>query len=268
VLEHLLRLSRKESWDPAASKAEKVNQNTKPNNIVCIIPARAGSKGLPGKHMKRINEEPVISYAIEAARAVSILGRVLVSTDDSEIIDYCNENEIEAIKRPEKFATDTSSAADALIHVVKVLEEECNVDIVVWLQANVPIRKPEHITEMLLKLDESKADSVISLSKYSGPIEKALRLTDENVCVSCWSERPKGMNRQSYPNSYYPNGSICVITRSALMQKKRQSDPYDYFLGARVLGYVMEEPQYGIEINDFRDLQLCRFYMSAQFTQY
>lgn len=115
----------------STAQLEKMKQNVDSKNIIAIIPARSGSKGLPGKHMKPINEQPVISYTIDAARGVSMLERVLVSTDDAGVITYCDQNEVEVISRPERLATDTADVVDALVHSVEVLEKESNVDIVV-----------------------------------------------------------------------------------------------------------------------------------------
>jgi len=232
--------------------------------ILCIIPARSGSKGLPGKHMKLINGKPVIGYTIDTAKKVKLLDRIVVSSNDREILSYCDQNDVEIIERPDRYATDKSPINDTLSHAVKVIEKQCSIDFVVWLQANVPIRKYQHITEIIDRLINSSADSVISLSKVGWPVEKALGLTDDLYCYSYFNESPIAMNRQDYRESYYPNGSIYAIRKNSLMRKKRPSNPYNYFLGEKVLGYVMNKYKYGIEIDNEQDLKLCKLYINSK----
>ena len=69
-----------------------------------------------------------------------------------------------------------------LKHAVKVIEKQCSIDFIIWLQANVPIRKNQHITEIINKLITSNADSVISLSRFGWPFKKALVLANDSFC--------------------------------------------------------------------------------------
>ena len=232
--------------------------------ILCIIPARSGSKGLPGKHMKLINGKPVIGYTIDTAKKVKLLDRIVVSSNDPEILSYCDQNDVETIERPDHYATDKSPIDATLKHAVKVVEKQIKFDIIVWLQANVPIRKNQHITEMIDRLINSSADSVISLSRVGWPVEKALGLANDFFCYPYFNQPPIAMNRQEYHESYYPNGSIYAIRKKSLMRKKRPSNPYNYFLGEKVLGYVMNKYKYGIEIDNEQDLKLCKLYINSK----
>ena len=113
---------------------------------VGIIPARAGSKGVPGKNIKPLLGKPMMAYVIEAALEAETLDRVIVSTDGEEIADVAREYGAEVIMRPSELAGDSSPMEDSLRHAVRKMDTYPL--LTVLLQANVPIRKPGAIDEV------------------------------------------------------------------------------------------------------------------------
>ena len=93
-------------------------------NILIIIPARGGSKGVPRKNIKLLAGKPLIAYTIEAALKVKALSRVVVSTEDNEIAEVSMRYGAEVIKRPSVLATDIAPTEPVLIHAVKYLKEK------------------------------------------------------------------------------------------------------------------------------------------------
>jgi len=107
-----------------------------------VVPARGGSKGLPGKNLLALHGEPLIVHTIRAARAASSLGRLIVSTDDEAIAAVARGAGAEVILRPSELATDESPTEDALIHVLDTLEQQRAPapDYVVTLEPTSPLR--------------------------------------------------------------------------------------------------------------------------------
>jgi CMP-N,N'-diacetyllegionaminic acid synthase len=232
--------------------------------ILAIIPARGGSKGLPGKHLKRLAGKPVIQYTIEAARNSKCFDKVVVSSDSDEILSVAKSLGSDVLKRPSELATDQSNIDDVLKHVVETYDRfNTPPSIVVWLQPNVPIRHPKHIKLIVNKLLTTNADSVLSISPVRFPIEKAMRCDNDRLSPF-FDDIAEKMNRQQYRSSYVTNGSVYAIRRETLMKEKAPGDPYDYFFGREKKGYIIEDPKYGIEINDAFDYHLCEFLFTQE----
>ena len=230
--------------------------------ILAIIPARGGSKGLPGKHLKRLAGKPVIQYTIEAARNSKCFDKVVVSSDSDEILSVAKSMGSDVLKRPSELATDQSKIDDALKHVVEEYDRlNTPPSIVVWLQANVPIRKVEHIRLIINELLSSNADSVIAISPVRFPVEKAMKIDGEWLSP-LFDNVATGINRQQYRSSYITNGSVYAIRREVLMREKQPNESYDYFFGSQKKGFLINEMKYGIEINDAFDFDLCRFLLT------
>jgi CMP-N-acetylneuraminic acid synthetase len=232
--------------------------------ILCVIPARGGSKGLPGKHIKPLLGKPVIGYTIEAAQKEEILDHIVVSTEDTRISECAREFGVSVIKRPEEMARDTSGIDVVLKHAVQTIEEKGDkVEIVVWLKANVPIRKPGEIASIVKKLIENDADSVLTIKKADLAVEFACKLNGSRL--EQYSSAPRTFpNRQQYPQSYYHSGAIYAIRRSAIMKEKGKNDPSDYFMGRVKLGHITEGYQYSVEIDDEKDFLICELFMKRE----
>jgi CMP-N,N'-diacetyllegionaminic acid synthase len=117
---------------------------SKKSNVVCLIPARGGSKGLPRKNIRPLAGKPLIAYSIEAALSCRLIDRVIVSTDDQEIAEISRKYGAEVpFMRPAELAVDDATTESALQHAVVWLEENENypVDIVIFLQPTDIFRK-------------------------------------------------------------------------------------------------------------------------------
>jgi|TARA_Y100000310_G_scaffold343730_1_gene452751 CMP-N-acetylneuraminic acid synthetase len=232
--------------------------------ILCVIPARGGSKGLPGKNIRPILGKPLIGYTIEAAQNEKILNRIVVSTEDPDIAKVSKSFGVQVIDRPLEMATDKANIDGALQHSVRTIEDEGEiVDIVVWLKANVPIRKEGVIGKVVEKLIDSEADSVITIKKAESPVEMACKLDGENL-VPYTGDAPTFPGRQDYPEAYFHSGAIYAIKRSALMRDKIQGDSADYFLGDKKQGYLVSEYPYNIEIDDEKDAIISELFLQEE----
>src|SRR6185312_10262279 len=131
-------------------------QHEPPITCCAVIPARGGSKGIPGKNLKRIAGQPLIALSIQAAKRAKRVQRVIVSTDDPAIAEVAREHGAEVMVRPAELSTDAASSESALLHVLEQLErtENYKPQLLVFLQCTSPLTEPEDIdgsVELLLQ---------------------------------------------------------------------------------------------------------------------
>lgn len=185
-----------------------------------IIPARGGSKGIPGKNIKPLNGKPLIYYTIDAARSITDDAHICVSTDDERIIRAVEDYGLPVpFKRPASLATDTSGTYEVLLHALNFYENKGErFDAVILLQATSPFRADKHIREALA-LYSDDIDMVVSVKE-----------TDSNPYYVCFEEDKDGMlqiskgdghytRRQDCPPVYEYNGAIYIINPKSLKEK-------------------------------------------------
>ena len=193
--------------------------------MIAIIPARGGSKGLPGKNIKPLNGKPLIAYAIEAALKSKHIDRVIVSTDDKEIAKISLQYGAEVpFMRPEFLASDTAQAIDNYIYTIDRLEKDTNtaIDAFVVLQPTSPLRTAEDIDGAVNLFLEKNADSVISYVPEAHPVTWHKYLDSEGRFVNIFDDNIQ--NRQTNRVSYYPNGAVYVFRSSIIRDRKYYSD--------------------------------------------
>lgn len=232
--------------------------------ILGVIPARGGSKGLAGKHTKLLCGKPVIGYTIEAAKRATMLDRIVVSTEDAGIAEASRRFGVEVINRPQELSTDEANIDGALKHAVTAIEKiGVQTKIIVWLQANVPIREKGIIDAVVEKLINSDADSVMTVSEVGWPLEKASKIVGGYI-ENYWGVSPKGPRRQDYQNAYISNGAVYAMHRDVLMRDQGPDEPYDYFLGKKILPYILSQFEQGIEIDYPDEFLLCEMFLQRK----
>ncbi|MCR4335258.1 MAG: acylneuraminate cytidylyltransferase family protein [archaeon] len=201
-------------------------------DILAIIPARGGSKGLLKKNIKPLNKRPLIYYAISEAKKAGIK-RIVVSTDNKEIEKAAVKYGSQTIIRPKKLAKDSTPMLPVIKHALSVLrKEKYSPDIVLVLQPTSPLRKASDIKKALKLLYVSKADSVISVTKLKKPIEWVLEKNNKGFLVNNSSK--KIYARQQAKERYYPNGAIFVSWTESILKN-------NLLYGPKTTGYVMPE---------------------------
>ena len=204
-------------------------------NILLIIPARGGSKGIPHKNIKPLAGKPLIYYTIDTARAIVPDEDICVSTDDDEIIKCVEKYGLKVpFVRPAEFATDTAGTYDVLLHALDFYEkQEKHYDVVLLLQNTSPFRTAEQVKEALA-LYNSNLDMVVSVKECSAnPYYSVFEENTEGFLNIC-----KGngniTRRQDAPKVYEYNGAIYVINPDSLKKM-----PLNKF--TRRVKYVMDE---------------------------
>jgi CMP-N-acetylneuraminic acid synthetase len=221
---------------------------TRNKNIICIIPARGGSKGVPKKNIRSIKGEPLISYTIRSAIKSKLLDKVIVSTEDDEIAAISKQYGAEIINRPIKLSEDETPTEPVIIHAVSVLEcEGYKPDIIVTLQPTSPLRTANQIDEAVGKIMSEDVDSVISLKEVREHPYKMKRIEGDRV-VPFLSLNLKSNRRQDMPILYKENGAIYVTKYELLMEKQR-------IIGDEAIPYIMCEKT-SLDIDTELDFQL------------
>lgn len=193
--------------------------------MIAIIPARGGSKGLPGKNVRPLNGKPLIAYAIEEALKAKHIDRVIISTDDEEIARVAVEYGAELpFMRPAELASDTAMAIDNYIYTIGRLEIESgkSIDAFVVLQPTSPLRIAEDIDGAIELFKQKGADSVISYCQEAHPVTWHKYLDEDGHFVDIFEANIK--NRQENRESYYPNGAVYVFRTSMIRERKYYTD--------------------------------------------
>lgn len=185
-----------------------------------IIPARGGSKGIPGKNIKLLNGKPLILYSIDVARQFTSDDNICITTDDDEIINVVENYGLKVpFKRPDYLATDHCGSNDVIIHAYQYyVQQGKKYDAILLLQPTSPFRKVEFLEEAVTLYNES-IDMVTSvkLSSCNPYYDGFEEDTDGLLHIS------KGdgtiVRRQDAPNVWQQNGSIYVINPKSLLDK-------------------------------------------------
>ncbi len=186
-----------------------------------FIPARGGSKRLPGKNIKDLNGKPLIAWTIEAALQSASVDRVIVSTEDQEIAAVAQQWGAEVpFIRPETLATDRTSTQVVITHALEVLQEKegATPDYIVLLQPTSPLRKFDQIEQAIRFLKQKEGDAVVSVCESDHSPLWANTLPEDLSMEHFIREEVKGKRAQELPVYYRLNGAIYIIKTSTFLQ--------------------------------------------------
>ena len=220
------------------------------NNILAIIPARGGSKGLPGKNIKELNGKPLIAYTIEAAKKSKYIDRVVISTDDKEIADTSKTygGEIPCL-RPDELSKDNSPTIDCVIHMLNYLKEKESYvpEYVALLQCTSPLRDYNHLNEAIEKLIKTKKDAIVSVCEAE--VNPYWTNVFEGDDLKYFIEEGRKITRrQDLPKVYRGNGAFYIVKTSVLITE-RTVEPEN------LTGYIMSN-EASIDIDTIMDFKI------------
>ncbi|MHC2993512.1 CMP-N-acetylneuraminic acid synthetase [Pontibacter sp. HJ8] len=222
-------------------------------NILFLIPARGGSKGLPGKNIKLLNGKPLICYTIDAAREISNGADICVSTDDKEIITVVEDYGVKVpFIRPAELATDHATAEQVLDHAIQYYESQYkSYDVVVLLQVTSPLRTGKHLKEAL-DLLKPHTEMIVSVKETDANPYYVLYEEDSTGKLKKSKEGNFG-RRQDCPKVYQLNGAIYIISVKALKLKGLANLQKDK--------YIMDKES-SIDIDDKIDFMIAELLIS------
>lgn len=228
-------------------------------SVLAVIPARGGSKGLPGKNIKILADKPMITWSIEAAKQSEYVDRVIVSTEDEEISQVSLEYGAEIpFLRPKKLALDDTPSSDAILYTIERLQRDENVkyDIILLLQPTSPLRTCRHIDEAIKGFIDKwdMFDSAISVSELEHPVYWN-RIVGENKELKNYLEYDKNQQtrRQNFDKLYRLNGAVYLAKTEIFAANKS-------FECEKSMAYVMDK-QSSVDVDDIEDFKLAEYYI-------
>jgi len=253
-----------------------------PQNALAIVPARGGSKGIPGKNLHPLGGKPLLAWSIEQARQTPRVARVLVSTDSIEIAKVAREYGAEIIMRPPEISGDTASSESCLVHALEWVQSgqgtplsakngehrslptsplaaDCGPrttdyrppNLIVFLQATSPLRAPDDIQRAIETLEREQADSLFSACRAEG---FTWRVEKNGILRSFSYDHLNRPRRQDAPEDLIENGSIYIFKPWVLRQ-------FNNRLGGKIAVYRMSARN-SIQIDEPADLELVEAVMA------
>lgn len=226
-------------------------------NLLGIIPARGGSKGLPGKNIKNLNGLPLIAYTIISAIKSKMFSKVIVNTDDNEIAQIAQKYGAEVpFIRPALLAEDSSSTIDVVKHTINWFEEKnLKFSTICLLQPTSPLRTDIHIKEAINLFVKKGADSVISTVELNHPIYWVKNVDESGLISDIFNKEESNLNRQSYRKNVMPNGAIYLFKSDLLKNNSLYTD--------HSFSYEMDKKS-SIDIDNLDDFEYCEFLLRSR----
>ena len=226
-------------------------------SIVTVIPARGGSKGVPGKNLRPLADKPLIAHSILASLNAQQVDRTFVTTDSPEITAISQKYGADIIQRPAHLASDTASSEVALIHALKILEAEgLHPELIVFLQCTSPLRSSTDIDHAIQQVQQEKSDSLLSVS----PSHRFMWQRVDGIAQSINYDYRQRQRRQDMNPQYVENGSIYIFKPWVLKELGNR-------LGGKISLFPMSEAA-AHEIDSPLDFEIAEFLLKHQATSH
>lgn len=227
----------------------------KNKKILAVIPARGGSKGVPRKNIKLAGGKPLIAWVIEAAKTSAYIDRLILSSDDNEVIRVAATYKCEVpFVRPSEFAQDNSSSSDVIVHALSKIS---GYDYVMLLQPTSPFTSKEDIDGCIEHCITSKAKSIVSVVKPDKSPYWMFEMGKNNRLKSIMGNRYLNCRRQDLPSAYIPTGAA-YMAESRWFLKNRS------FYSEFTIGYEIPKERC-LDIDTEFDFKLFDFLVKNKF---
>lgn len=222
------------------------------NKILVVIPARGGSKGIPRKNLRLLNNKPLISYAIAIAKSSQYVDDIVVSTDDSEIAFIAEKFGSSTIRRSEELANDETPIDPVIYEAMLQKEKQAfdEYDIVVTLQPTSPLLEPSTLDKAIEKFEDFSIDSVISVVD-----DRHLTWGYDEDNNRYFPNYIKRVNRQDLPKSFKETGGILATRRNFVREDSR--------LGSNI-DIIEVSKQESVDIDNYEDWWIAENYLQKK----
>lgn len=221
----------------------------KNKKILALITARGGSKGIPRKNIKLLANIPLICWTIEVANKSKYIDRLILSSDDDEIISIAQESGCDVpFVRPSELASDTTPSMDVILHALSKLESD-SFDYLLLLQPTSPFRNNSHIDNMIESFFKEDAKIMVSISKLKKHPYFMYEISHGFLKPICKAH--KITRRQDMPSSYQYNGAMYMADIEFLKTVKN-------FHTDETKGFVMDD-LVSLDIDDELDWVYAEF---------
>lgn len=221
------------------------------HSVLCIIPARGGSKRLPGKNIKPIGGKPMIAYAIAAGKGSMYVDRTIVSTDDDTIARIAKEHGAEVpFLRPPELATDMAKAVDVVFHALDALKEKDGYvpDVIVLIQPTAPLVQSADVDGAIRQLTDDNTRTCVTMAPISERPEWMYRVENGRAAAFLPAE-PVEARSQDLPLLYRINGAVYVVQTEEMRTHKRFTDPES------LSAYIMPRER-SVDVDELVDFQI------------
>lgn len=211
--------------------------------VLAVITARGGSKGVKRKNIKKLCGKPLITWTFSSAKKSMLIDRIIISSDDSEIIEIAKEFGIDVpFIRPGELSNDMAASIDVVLHAI----ESCKgFDILVLLQPTSPLRTAQDIDNAIVNMIEEKTDSCVSVCIPDKSPYWMYKMDNNNLISPLIETKNIFHNRQSLPDIYALNGAVYVAKIEFLIEQKT-------FISNKTSGYIMPKER-SIDIDEELD---------------
>ncbi|MED4552331.1 acylneuraminate cytidylyltransferase family protein [Lysinibacillus capsici] len=221
------------------------------HKILAVIPARGGSKGMPRKNIREIGGKPLLAWTIEEAKKSKYIERIILSSEDDEIINIAKEYGCDVpFVRPKELATDDATSVDSILHAIN----ECKgYDYVVLLQPTSPLRTVEDIDGCIELVLKEKTDFSVTVTVPENSPYWMYTLENGNLKALIQQDN-FATRRQDLPKAYALNGAVYVANVKALCEQKT-------FLTETTKAYIMPHSR-SFDIDTEIDFKICEYLLS------
>ena len=225
--------------------------------ILCIIPAREGSKGLKNKNLKKLNNHPLIAWSIFAAKKCKKISEIVVSTDSLKISKISKKYGVSVpFIRPKKLATDKASTFSVLKHAIDYFKKKkIKFEYLLLLEPTSPLRDYRDIEFCINKIINNDIETIVSVSKVKAQHPNFLfKINKKNILRPYLNNNFKStMRRQDIQPLYFLEGSLYISKISTLLRKKT-------FYHNKTQAFEVKNWR-SLEIDDINDFNLAKYYI-------
>ena len=215
--------------------------------FLAVIPARGASKRVPRKNALLLGDKPLIAWSIEAAKKSRYIDRVVVSSDDDEILSIAKEFGADMLKRPKELATDTATTFDTIVHVIENMEK--SYEYIVLLQPTSPLRESIDIDEAIEMLEQKGADGVVSVCEMEHSPLWSNTLPDDMSMQNFLKDEVINKRSQDLQKYYRLNGAIYIVKIDKFLKQK------SLFLDKNTFAFEMSQER-SIDIDTKLDFKI------------
>ena len=230
------------------------------DKLICIIPARGGSKRFPGKNLSIIGGKTLVRRSIDLAINTNIFDKILLTSDDDKILDEAKELSkiIDRHKRSNLLSNDTATIKELTISLCKSFNSVYKFICIILPTA--PFTLPKHIKDAHLKfLSDKNVDGIVSLTSYEFPPQFSISLKNNLICPA-FQNSPliSGNTRsQNQEKLFRPNGAFYIYKIDYLLEKKS-------FWNGKILGYEMDR-DHSVDIDTYDDFLYAKYIHAKKF---
>lgn len=177
--------------------------------VLAIVPARGGSKGVPGKNIADLGGKPLVQHAVDCALGAASVSRVVVTSDSDQILDNVVDDErVEKILRPAELATDSSNVVTAVNHVLELFPD---FDLIVLVQPTAPLRTSADLDNIVSMMREKSTDAIVSVVREQDAHPARMYVLNKDGTMISREPEHETMRRQDLQPVYLRNGCFYAI---------------------------------------------------------